>query len=157
VDKRWFVAIPVACAALALGIWAGGDEDPVPGGGAPTSEEMAACLEGGGAADTQVYEEEVGEVALAVAPAGDVIVLANLPNPDSSARAERLLRRKLRAEGIRGAMLMSTVNSGFTLVGVIGREGVDAGVPTLASEELAKKCASQRGASGARRSEVLRS
>lgn len=142
-DKRWFVAIPVACAALALGIWAGGDEDLVPGGGAPTSEEMVTCLEAGGAADAQVYEEdEVGEAALAVAPAGDVILLVNLPEPGIFERAERILRKKLRAEGVRGAMLMSAVNQGFTLVGVISREGVDASVPSLASEKLARKCAS---------------
>jgi hypothetical protein len=40
-------------------------------------------------------------------------------------------------------MVTSTANEGFTLVGVIGVEGVDGGVPSSRSESLARACATR--------------
>jgi hypothetical protein len=79
-------------------------------------------------------------------PDGDQIFIGRLPSPGISEKSIRTVRRIRREEGLGGIMTASTVDRGWVLVLVIGREGVEGGVAAVASEQLARKCAIQTGA-----------
>ena len=138
---RRVAAITIVGASLLL---AGcGDSRSVPAGGAPSVEEIASCLEDGGAVETQIKEDSDFEGVIAPGVAGDVILVLNLPEPGLIERATHMFRKEFRKEGLHGIMTTAAFNGGFTFTAVLGREGLNAGMPSIASEALAKLCATR--------------
>jgi hypothetical protein len=139
---RRVAMITAVGAVLAL---AGCGDSRTPGGGAPSSEEMASCLEEGGAVDVQIEKESDYEAVVALGVGGDVIFILNLPRPGLAERATEVFKRMLerRGKGVVGVMTTRAFNGGYTLTGVIGREGLNAGMPSVGSEALAKLCATR--------------
>jgi hypothetical protein len=138
---RGIAAVTVICASLApTGC---GEDRQVPAGGGPSTGEMASCLEEGGAAVFETERESVGEFIAAASPLGDAIFIFNLPRSNYSERADRVIRRVKKKQGLGGIMTTTAVNGGFTFIGVIGREGLRAGMPSVGSEALAKLCATR--------------
>jgi hypothetical protein len=157
VGERWMGAIAIGCLSLALAA-CGGNSAVSGGGSARSIREMVTCLRHAGATAEPLEVDSAHEMAGAYAANGDVIFILNLPNSDLSARATQAVREGMHEAGHGGIMTTSTVDRGSTLIGVIGVEGVDGGVPSAGSEELARECATrtraraapapQRGAQG---------
>jgi hypothetical protein len=108
---------------------------------------MRSCLEERKATDVHLEDQPEGELVFAQTPKGDGIFIVNLTDPDLSEPAIEELRKAKKRSGLGGIMITATFNEGYTLVGVIGREGIGGGVPSLGSEALAKACATQPRAS----------
>jgi hypothetical protein len=142
--NRWNAAIVIALLSLGL-VACGGGSDAVPGGGlAPSSPEIVACLKRGGAtAEPLDTHSDLGEVVGGQAVNGDVIFIITLTSRKMSDLAIEAVRKKKKEAGVGGIMTSSTVDDGYAVVGVVGHEGVNGGVPSSASEELARACASR--------------
>lgn len=69
--------------------------------------------------------------------------IITLTNRDLSDLAIEAVKTKKREVGAGGIITFSTVDDGYAVVGVAGHEGVNGGVPSSASEELARACASR--------------
>jgi hypothetical protein len=97
--------------------------------------------------DVQIEKESDYESVVALGVGGDVIFLLNLPRPGLAERAtevfKRVLKEKGGGKGVVGVMTTKAFNRGYTLTGVIGREGLNAGMPSVGSEALAKLCATR--------------
>jgi hypothetical protein len=102
---------------------------------------MASCLEAGGARVTPEEQQPEFEFVVARSKEGDAIFVVNMPKPNLSEQAIQALKREKKKSGLGGILITTTLNSGFTLVGVIGHEGINASVPSAVSEKLAKECA----------------
>jgi hypothetical protein len=103
---------------------------------------MVSCLKRGGAmAEPLDVHSDLGELVAGQTASGDTIFIITLPNRDLSGRATQALRREKSEAGLGGIMTTSTVDDGFALVVSVGHEGVNGGMPSSASEHLARECA----------------
>jgi hypothetical protein len=108
---------------------------------------MVSCLKHGAAtAEPLDLHSDLGELVAGQAPNGDVLFIVTLPNRNVSGRAIQALRKKKTEAGLGGIMTTSTVDNGFVLVIAVGHEGVHGGMPSSASEHLARGCAMRRRA-----------
>lgn len=103
---------------------------------------MVSCLKrGGSTAELLNVQSDLGELVGGQAANGDVIFIITLTNRNLSDLAIEAVRKKKKEAGAGGIMTFSTVDDGYAVVGVVGREGVDGGAPSAASERLARACA----------------
>jgi hypothetical protein len=105
---------------------------------------MVSCLKRGGATAEPVdTESDLGELVGGQAANGDVIFIITLANRNLSGLAIEAVKKKKSEEGVGGIMTSSTADDGYAVVGVVGQEGINGVVPSPASEELARECASR--------------
>ena len=134
-------AVVVAIAAAAVGLAACGGGDETSSGPGPFADEIIACLEARGA-EAELLDEGFGiEAVGGRTPYGDAVFVFHTPDPETAARAIEAMKKTKEDADLGGVMLMSAVNGGATVVGAVGREGVDGGIPSDRSEALAKSCA----------------
>ncbi len=104
---------------------------------------MVSCLKRGGATAEPVdTEPDLGELVGGQAANGDVIFTITLANRNLSGLAIEAVKKKSE-EGVGGILTSSTTDDGYAVVGVVGHEGINGGVPSPASDELARECASR--------------
>lgn len=110
----------------------------------PSIQEMATCLKRAGGTAEPLEFESGKEMAAARAADGDAIFIIPLPDPGLGSRASRAIKEGLSKAGREeGLMTTTSVDRGSTLIVLIGIEGVDGGVASLANEELARECATR--------------
>jgi hypothetical protein len=144
-------AIPVFAVTLAVGLAAcGGSENgtgeassPSTQNSPPSIDEISACLKRAGG-HSQPLEFQPGKtMAVAKAADGDDIFIIPLERPGEAEHARRVFKEAEIEEGQAGIEISRSVDDGYIFIAIIGVEGVDGGVPSVASEELAKECATR--------------
>lgn len=130
----------LACALAALALGACGGSQGANGTVQPSGNEIALCLKSAGAVVEPLVSEAEGELIGAQAPDGEVILILNLSDADVAKEALPVLREALRGSSPRGTIQIYSVNSGSTLIGVVGNMRVGDGAVSRAAESIAKKC-----------------
>jgi hypothetical protein len=133
---RW-----IALAAI-LGITivgcGGGSASVAPVGNGPSVEEIASCLQKGGATVNKVLEEQEGAFDMVFAGTQEAsISIANLARPDLDRWMTKFMEKTKASSGIGGKLVTTLVNGGWTVVGLVAAPGKE----DAASERLAKSCA----------------
>jgi hypothetical protein len=142
VGRRRIGAMTIGCLSLVLAACGGGGSSS--GGPKPTPNQlMLTCLKRGGAVGEIIKVDSKHNAVGAHARDGDSIVIVNLPDPDLSEPAISAVKEEMRKAGLHGLMASSTLDQGSILIMVVGHEGLEAGVPSAASEELARRCAAE--------------
>jgi hypothetical protein len=138
---RW-AALAAALGIVVVGCGGGGKATSAPSGKAPSIEEIASCLEKGGATVTKVLDEEEGafQMLYAITPEATFNIV-NLADPSLDHRMIRFMDKTKTNGGVKGKLMTTTVNEGWTLVGVVAAPETGERLPSAASERLAKSCA----------------
>jgi hypothetical protein len=104
-------------------------------------QQMTACLERAGGSAEPIEFEPGKQMGAATASNGDEIFIIPLPESGLAGRASRAIKEGVSKFGQVGLLTTRTIDRGSIAIIVIGVDGVDGGLPSLADEELARECA----------------
>jgi hypothetical protein len=139
---RW-VAIAALLGVVAAGCGGGGESSTtIPSGKTVPIQEIATCMEKGGARVTKVLDEEHGafQMLYALNPEATFNIV-NLASPHLDKRMTRFMQRTKGNANVPGKLVITPVNEGWTLIGVVAAPETYEPTPSAASDELAKGCA----------------
>lgn len=119
----------------------GGGIDTAPHGRAPSSGEVAACLQRGGVVKIEQEVHDNYEETIGLSDRGDAVYVLRLSTGDEAEQARRLVRKAMR-QGRPGAISITAIlNGGYSVIGIVGVPGTDGGVPSAEGERLVRECA----------------
>lgn len=144
----WRLSVTGLVAALVL-VGCGGEGKKESGGETPSIQEVASCLQKGGATIGRILEEETGifTMLFAVTPEA-TFNIANLPEAGHANRMIKFMENSKARGGIKGKLVTTIVNEGLTVVGVVAAPESGDPLPSPASERLAKECATLPNGAG---------
>jgi hypothetical protein len=144
---RW-LALSALLGIVAAGCGGGSGElvaastTPVGIGKTVAIEKIADCMERGGAKVTKVLDEAEGafQMLYALNPEATFNIV-NLAGPRLDRRMTKFMESSARNGGVKGKLVITPVDEGWTLIGVVAAPETGKPLPSAASEELAKGCA----------------
>jgi hypothetical protein len=142
---RWLaLAALLGIVAVGCGGGGGGGSTTIPSGKTVAIEEIADCMEQGGARVTKVLDEEKGAFQMLYALNEEATFnIVNLASPHLDRHMTKFMETTASNGGVKGKLVITPVNEGWTLVGVVAAPETGKPLPSAASEELAKGCAAR--------------
>jgi hypothetical protein len=139
---KWAV-LTAALGIVAVGCGGGGaSTSHIPSGKTVSIQEIATCMEQGGAKVTKILDEENGTFQMLYALNAEAdFNIVNLADPHLDHRMIKFMEKSKENGGVPGKLVTTPVNEGWTLVGVVAAPETGEPLPSAASERLAKGCA----------------